>query len=132
MSFYSYSLGNFIHFHGFNYHLQKSPQSQSETPTSLLNFSLNCPNVIWKSVKWIFCCHFRINVLKLIYLSIASISVCWLSSLYNTYFIQSSITDAYLHFSLLLSQGYIFFSQPQSSHNQNSLVYPCLVWGDGT
>ena len=63
MSFCSFSLGNSILFYGFNYHLQNIPQSQSETLTSLLNFSLKCPNVSL-TYAWVVCCHFKLSMLK--------------------------------------------------------------------
>lgn len=63
MSFCSFSLGNSILFYGFNYHLQNIPQNQSETLTSLLNFSLKCPNVSL-TYAWVVCCHFKLSMLK--------------------------------------------------------------------
>ena len=63
MSFCSFSLGNSILFYGFNYHLQNIPQNQSETLTSLLNFSLKCPNVSL-TYAWVVCYQFKLSMLK--------------------------------------------------------------------
>lgn len=129
MSFYSFSLGNPIHFRGFNYHLQNTPTNQSVTLTCLLNFGLNCPNVSWASVRGYSAVPSNSTCWKLIYLPIPSKSVCWLPYFYTIYFIPSSIINVNLHFPFFLFEGCIFFSQLQFSHNQNSLVYPCFLWG---
>lgn len=63
MSFCSFSLGNSILLYGFNYHLQNIPQNQSVTLTSLLNFSLKCPNVSLAYAS-VLCCHFKLSMLK--------------------------------------------------------------------
>lgn len=108
MPFYSFSLGSLIHVHSFNYHLQNPSPNQSVTLTSLLNFSLNCPNVSWTSVHgcsavisnltcWTLIClpiPFQISLLTCIFL----------------YYIPSLIININLQFSFFLFQGYTFFS----------------------
>lgn len=63
MSFCSFSLGNLIHFNGFNYQLQNTPQNQSAT---LFSFELQPQpsKCRFDICTWIFCCYFKLSMLK--------------------------------------------------------------------
>ena len=129
MSFCSFSLGNSILFYGFNYHLQNIPQNQSETLTSLLNFSLKCPNVSL-TYAWVVCYQFKLSMLK------TNLSSCPPPNQLDAFHISIGCILSEVQASVLvlifLSSSfkaiYFFFFWRQFSHNQNSLVYSCSVW----
>ena len=109
MPFYSFSLGNPVHVHGFNYHLQNTPQNQSVTLTSILNFTLNCTNVSWTSVPGYPAVTSTLRCWKLICLPIP-FQFSLLTSVF-LYYIPSSIMNINLHFlsSCLPKLYFLFF-----------------------
>lgn len=111
--------------------LQLSPSEYSPKPISHLSFELQsqlskCQLDI---CAWIFCCHFKPNMLK------TNLSSYLLPHQFADFHVSVPYTLS-LGQSLMLiftsffpSRGYIFFSYTQCSHSQNSFVYPCFVWG---
>lgn len=122
MSFCSFSLGNLIHFNGFNCQLQNTPQNQSAT---LFSFELQPqPSKCQFDIcTWIFCCYFKLSMLK------TNLSFCPPPNQLTDFHISIGCTLSQIQSLMLISIFLSFsFKDMFSFLNFSSLTseFPCL------